>query len=126
MFDKTADVVWDEVKGDHNTTGTFGNEVQQHALSAEITALNDLSAADVNAEVVDVVSVDVFGEPLTSTSFPGVSATIVEKIGTVQAAFLNRLDVSTDSKTIFTSGGAIAFTKSITDTGTYSEGAAST
>jgi len=126
VFDKTADAGWDEAKSGHVTAGSFGEEVQAHALSAEITALNDLSAADVNAEVVDVVSVDTFGEPLTSTSFPGVTATITDKLGTLQAAFLNRLDVSSGSKTIYTSAGAVAFTKTLTDTGVYSEAAAST
>lgn len=46
-----ADAVWDEPKAGHVTAGTFGEEVQAHALSSEISALNDLSAAEVNAEV---------------------------------------------------------------------------
>ena len=46
-----ADAVWDEAKAGHTAAGSFGEEVQAHALSSEVTALNDLSAADVNAEV---------------------------------------------------------------------------
>lgn len=46
-----ADAVWDEAKVGHVAGGSFGEEVQAHALSSEISALNDLSAADVNGEV---------------------------------------------------------------------------
>lgn len=46
-----ADAVWDEAKSGHVGAGSFGEEVQAHALSSEISALNDLSAAEVNAEV---------------------------------------------------------------------------
>ena len=46
-----ADAVWDEAKADHVGVGSFGEEVQAHSLSSEISALNDLSAAQVNAEV---------------------------------------------------------------------------
>ena len=46
-----ADAVWDEAKAGHVAAGSFGEEVQAHALSSEISALNDLSAAEVNAEV---------------------------------------------------------------------------
>ena len=46
-----ADAVWDEAKSGHVGSGSFGEEVQAHALSTEISALNDLSAADVNAQV---------------------------------------------------------------------------
>jgi len=46
-----ADAVWDEAKAGHVGAGSFGEEVQAHALSSEIAALNDLSSAEVNAEV---------------------------------------------------------------------------
>ena len=52
-----ADAVWDEAKAGHVAAGSFGEEVQAHALSSEISALNDLSAAQVNAEV-DTALVD--------------------------------------------------------------------
>lgn len=53
---EVADAVWDEAKSGHTTAGTFGEEVQDHALSSEITALNDLSAAEVNTEVDTALS----------------------------------------------------------------------
>jgi len=46
-----ADAVWDEAKAGHVGAGSFGEEVQAHALSSEISALNNLSAAEVNVEV---------------------------------------------------------------------------
>lgn len=46
-----ADAVWDEAKSGHVASGSFGEEVQAHSLSSEISALNNLSAAQVNAEV---------------------------------------------------------------------------
>ena len=48
-----ADAVWDEPKSGHVGAGTFGNEVQLHALSTEIAALNDITAANVWAYVVE-------------------------------------------------------------------------
>ena len=41
-----ADAVWDEAKGGHVAAGSFGEEVQAHSLSTEISGLNDLSSAD--------------------------------------------------------------------------------
>lgn len=53
-----ADAVWDEAAASHVGAGSFGAEVQTHALSSEVgvisTAignLNDLSAAEVNEQV---------------------------------------------------------------------------
>ncbi len=46
-----ADQVWDEAKAGHVSAGSFGEEVQAHALTSEVSSLNDLSAADVNAQV---------------------------------------------------------------------------
>jgi hypothetical protein len=57
-----ADAVWDEAKAGHVGAGSFGEEVQAHALTTEVSALNDLSAADVNAEVVDVMRTDTVAE----------------------------------------------------------------
>jgi hypothetical protein len=48
---ENADAMWDEAKAGHVGAGSFGAEVQAHALSSEVLALNDLSAAQVNAEV---------------------------------------------------------------------------
>jgi len=44
-----ADAVWDEAIAGHVAAGSFGEEVQSHALSTEVAALNDLSSADVQS-----------------------------------------------------------------------------
>lgn len=49
--EEVANAVWDEAKAGHVSAGSFGEEVQSHALSSEISALNDISTAQVNAEV---------------------------------------------------------------------------
>lgn len=69
-----ADAVWDEAKAGHVGAGSFGEEVQAHALSSEISALNDLSAADVNAEVDTALS-DVNLDHLVGTAAPGIPPT---------------------------------------------------
>lgn len=48
-----ADAVWDEAKAGHVSAGSFGEEVQAHALSSEITALNDPTAAAIADAVWD-------------------------------------------------------------------------
>ena len=80
----------------------------------------------VNTQVLDVMTVDTFGEPLTSTSVPPVSETLHNKIGTHYAILHNRLDVSTSAKQFYTSTGGAIFTKVISDTGIYTEGAFTT
>jgi len=42
-----ADAVWDEAKSGHVGAGSFGEEVQAHSLSSEISALNDVAATDI-------------------------------------------------------------------------------
>ncbi|MCH7793125.1 MAG: histidine ammonia-lyase, partial [Planctomycetes bacterium] len=44
---ENADQTWDEAKAGHTAGGSFGEEMQAHALSTEITALNDLSLVDI-------------------------------------------------------------------------------
>jgi len=48
------------------------------ATAASIAALNDLSAADVNAEVVDALSADTYAEP---GSVPAATSSLASKIG---------------------------------------------
>ena len=42
-----ADAIWDEAKSGHTGVGSFGEEVQAHSLSTEISALNNISSGDV-------------------------------------------------------------------------------
>lgn len=82
--------------------------------------------AGVNSEVLDVLTVDTFSEPHTTTSAPPVSETLHNKVGWLYGILRNRFDASTTAKTFYTSTGGVAFTKAITDTGTYIEQAVTT
>lgn len=60
---KIANKVWDELKSGHVASGSFGEEVQAHALETTVVAQNDISPAEVNAEMLDVMDTDTYGEP---------------------------------------------------------------
>jgi hypothetical protein len=40
------DDIWDEPKAGHVAAGSFGEEMQAHALSTEVTALNDITGIE--------------------------------------------------------------------------------
>ena len=69
-----SDGVWDEAKAGHTAGGTFGEEVQDHALSSEVAALNDVSTAEVNAEV-DTALTDIHLDHLLATTYDPASKT---------------------------------------------------
>ena len=110
-----ADAVWDEATSGHVGAGSFGEEVQAHALSSEISALNDISAAEVNAEVVDALNVDAYSEP---TGAPPVSASLVAKIGYLYMRLRNKVTVTSSALTVFDDGGVSEFSKTLSDDGT--------
>ena len=58
------------------------------ATAASIAALNNISTAQVNAEVLDVLNTDTFAEP--GQGNPAASATLVQKIGYLYKAWRNR------------------------------------
>jgi hypothetical protein len=134
-----ADQVWDEAKAGHVGAGSFGEEVQAHALTSEVAAvetdtqdiqsrlpaalvtgrmssdavaisgstaaadsveanignldaaisgLNDLSAAEVNAEVVDVVDTDTMTLP--GQAAPPLAPTMRQALGWLYKVLRNR------------------------------------
>lgn len=88
-------------------------------IPAQITGLNDLSAADVNAQVLDVVNVDTFAEP---TGVPPASNTLLGKLGFIYAALRNRLDLTSTEKTFYDDAGSSLWKKTLSDNGTtYTE-----
>lgn len=91
-----ADAVWDEAKAGHVGAGSFGEDVQSHSLSTEISALNDLSAAEVNAEVVDVLRTDTIPD---SYAADGAQPTIVQAILAIKQ-FLEERSVSGTTVTV--------------------------
>lgn len=58
------------------------------ALKTLIDALNDLSAAQVNAEIVDALNTDTYAEP--SQGSPGATITLAAKINYLYKAWRNR------------------------------------
>lgn len=127
-----ADSVWDELQSAHTTAGSFGeiateiasiladtNELQTDDVPGLIAALNNISAADVNAQVLDVLNTDTFAEP---SGVPAATTTLATKIGYLYMALRNRVDVTSTKKTFYDDGGAAEWEKDLSDDGTtYSE-----
>lgn len=65
-----ADAVWDEARSGHTTAGTFGEGAIAYSLAAQ-------AKADVNAEVVDALVTDTYGEP---AAVPAATASLKDKI----------------------------------------------
>lgn len=112
-----ADAVWDEAKVGHVGAGSFGEEVQAHSLSSEISALNDVSTAEVNAEVVDALNTDTYAEP--GQGAPGATISLAAKIGYLYKAFRNKLTQTATTLSIYNDAGAVVDQKAtVSDDGT--------
>lgn len=84
-----------------------------------IAALNNLSASQVNAEVVDALATDTYAEP---TGVPGATVALATKIGYLYMALRNQVTVTATKKTFFDDGGAAEWEKDLSDDGTtYTE-----
>ena len=108
------------------TTGTVGGSSVVGYVIAHFsienrppTSLSTQAKADVNAEVLDVLSTDTFGEP---TGVPGATITLREKIGWVFMALRNALTVTATKMQFLDDGGAAEWEKDLSDDGSqYSE-----
>lgn len=88
-------------------------------IPAQITALNNLSAAQVNAEVVDALNVDTYAEP---SGAPAATASLAAKIGRLYQVLRNKITVTSSAKTLYSDAGASLWSKTLTDDGTtYTE-----
>lgn len=88
-------------------------------VAAAIAALNDLSAAEVNAEVVDALATDTYAEP---SGVPGATITLATKIGWLYMALRNGITITSSKKTFMDDGGAAEWEKDLSDDGsTYTE-----
>lgn len=87
-----------------------------------ITAPNDLSAAQVNAEVVDALNGDVYAEPPQGA--PLATATLAAKISYLYKAFRNRLTQTATTLSIYNDAGAVVDQRAtVSDDGvTYTRG----
>lgn len=104
----TVDSIVDAILADTDTT-----------IPALIAALNDISAAEVNAEIVDALATDTYAEP---SGVPAATATLATKLGWLFMALRNQVTVTATKKTFFDDSGAAEWEKDLSDDGTtYTE-----
>lgn len=93
------------------------NTIGALAKGTEITGFNDLSAAAVNAEVLDVLNVDTFAEP--GQEAPAATATLVKKLGYLYKAFRNRITQTSSTLKVYGDDAATVDQKAtVSDDGT--------
>jgi hypothetical protein len=106
-----ADAVWDEASAGHTDAGKAGeqlwtdvdailadtNELQSDDIPTLIAALNDLSTAQVNAEMVDVLRTDTVAE---LSSVPAANATIQQMLQFLYLSLRNKRITTTSTDTI--------------------------
>ncbi len=125
-----ADAVLDELLAGHTTADSLGkaisdvladtNELQGDDVPGLIAALNDLSTADVNGEMVDVLTVDTIAE--LAQGVPDAAPTIVKALMLLYMALRNRLNTEAAILEISNSAGVVISKKVLSDDGTtYSE-----
>ncbi|MFQ5622430.1 MAG: hypothetical protein ACE5FS_03440 [Paracoccaceae bacterium] len=85
-----------------------------------LDALNDLSAAEVNAEVVDAVTVDTIAE--LPQGKPTATPTIATALMLPYMALRNKIDITSSAKEVHNDAGTVICKKALTDDGSvYSE-----
>lgn len=91
-------------------------------MLAAFAALNDLNAAQVNAEVLDVLNVDTFAEP--GQAAPGATISLAAKINYLYKAFRNKITQTATTLSLFNDVGAVVDQKAaVSDDGaTYTRG----
>ena len=119
-----------EIKGATWAAGTDTLELirdKETDIDAAIAALNNLSAAQVNAEVVDALATDTYAEPVQE--IPAATNTIAKKLGYLFKAWRNKStqtatqyslmadDAATVDQKATTSDDATTFTKGEVGTG---------
>ena len=101
---------------------TTAGTVMTHAAQASaITALNNISAADVNAEVVDAIATDTYAEPAQGA--PGATVSLSTKIGHMYKGWRNKSETTSVLTSIYNDAGAVVDTKAtVSDDGnTYTK-----
>lgn len=90
------------------------------AKGTGVTGFTDLSAAAVNAEVVDALATDTYAEP---TGVPGATVSLAAKINRIYQALRNKMTTDATDKTFFDDSGAALWSKPLSDDATtYTEG----
>ena len=125
-----ADAVWDEAQSAHTTVGSFGeiateiasiladtNELQGDDVPGLIAALNDVSTADVNAQLVDVLSTDT--QTLPGQGAPTATPTLTVALMYLYKAWRNKSDQTSSELTLYADDGTTADQqRTVSDDGT--------
>lgn len=119
-YANTADsneAVRDHIGDGTNLTeaGGTGDHLTALATAASIAALNDLSAAEVNAEVVDAIATDTISE---LGGVPSATPTLQAAIMFLYMALRNRRDTTASDDEVHNDAGSVIATASLTDNGT--------
>lgn len=73
------------------------------ATGAEVASLNNISAAQVNAEVLDVLNTDTFAEP--GQEAPGATVSLATKIGYLYKAWRNKVEQTSSTYSLYDDAG---------------------
>lgn len=116
-YDPATDA--NEALRDNTGTAGAGLTASDDATLSAIAALNNLSSAQVNAEVVDALATDTYAEP---TGAPSATAALSAKINYLYMALRNKLTITGAAKTFCDDSGAAEWSKTLADDGTtYTE-----
>lgn len=123
---ETANAVWDATQSGHTTAGSFGEIATEIAsilvdtgtdIPALIAALNDLSAAQVNAEVVDVMATDTHAMPAQGA--PPAAPTYEQILTHFWESYRNKLEQTATEFRIYDDAGTTVQRKAaVSDDGT--------
>jgi len=78
-------------------------DVEHDATQAAIAALNNLSAAQVNAEVVDALATDTYAEP--GQENPGATISLAKKVGFIYKSWRNKKDNDGNTTNLYADNG---------------------
>ena len=124
-----ADAVWEEATSGHTTAGSVGqaiidvladtNELQTDDVPGLITALNDITTAQVNAEVLDVLQTDTFAE---LSGVPAATSSLKDKLTWVFMLARNQLEQTATTATIRADNTTTSVaTSTVSDDGTTAQ-----
>lgn len=102
----TLETLSDQVDGvqtDLNNPDQYKADVSTLATSAAVAALNDLSAADVNAQMRDVLATDTVAEPAQGA--PPASPTIEQMINYLYRMFRNKVETTSAELAVYDDAG---------------------
>jgi hypothetical protein len=92
-------------------------DTEHNATQATLAALNNLSAAQVNAEVVDALNTDTYAEP--GQGAPAATASLAAKINYLYKAWRNKKTQTATTLNVFADDGTTVDQKStVSDDGT--------